>query len=128
MSQDQSQEGVAFVSAAVVAEVLDWKPVIDALGAAYAQPHGPATSPLRTVARDGKVWLRSLTAVPPGQRFMGAKVFGVGRKPAVNYLISLFEQASGELRALVITSYSIHYTKLYERASRRPRSRRCDRW
>jgi ornithine cyclodeaminase/alanine dehydrogenase len=40
---------------------------------------------------------------------MGAKVFGVGRQPAVNYLIALFEQSSGELRALVdganITSY-----------------------
>lgn len=103
------REPISFVSAQTVSDVLDWKPVIEALTRAYSVPHGPMTSPLRTVARDGKIWLRTLTAVPPGGRFMGAKVFGVGRKPAVNYLVPLFEQASGELRALVdganITTY-----------------------
>jgi ornithine cyclodeaminase/alanine dehydrogenase len=40
---------------------------------------------------------------------MGGKLFGMGPKPAINYLIPLFEQETGELRALVdgafITSF-----------------------
>lgn len=106
---DASAEGVSFVSASAIAELLHWGAVIDRLTKAYATPHGPATSPPRSVARDGRIWLRALTAAPPGARFMGAKVFGVGRKPAINYLISLIEQASCEVRALVdganITSF-----------------------
>jgi ornithine cyclodeaminase/alanine dehydrogenase len=32
---------------------------------------------------------------------MGGKLFGVGRNPAINYLIPLFEQETGELRAII---------------------------
>lgn len=101
MSDEIVKQPLNFVSAQTVLDVLDWQPVIESLTKAYSIPHGPSVSPLRTVARDGRVWIRTLTSVPPGARFMGAKVFGVGRKPAINYLISLIEQASGELRALV---------------------------
>lgn len=94
-------EPISFVSADVVSRVLNWPPVIESLTQAYSSPHGPATSPPRTLAREGRMWLRTMTAIPPGGRFMGGKMFGIGRKPAVNMLIALFEQASGELRALV---------------------------
>jgi alanine dehydrogenase len=104
-----SNAAVSFVSASAVSEMLDWKQVIESLSRAYSVPHGPMVSPLRTVARNGRMWLRSLTAIPPGARFMGGKLFGMGPKPAINYLIPLFEQETGELRALVdgafITSF-----------------------
>jgi alanine dehydrogenase len=100
---------ISFVSASAVSDVLDWAPVIVGLTRAYSVPHGPMVSPSRTVARNGKISLRSLTAIPPGARFMGGKLFGIGTNPVVNYLIPLFEQQTGELRALVdgvfITSF-----------------------
>ncbi len=104
-----SNKAVSFVSASAVSEILDWRQVIESLSQAYSVAHGPMVSPLRTVARNGRVWLRSLSAIPPGARFMGGKLFGMGPKPAINYLIPLFEQETGELRALVdgafITSF-----------------------
>jgi ornithine cyclodeaminase/alanine dehydrogenase len=92
---------ISFVSASAVLDVLDWKQVIDCLARAYAVPHGPMVSPSRTVARNNRTWLRTLTAIPPGSRFMGGKLFGMGPRPAINYLIPLFEQETAELRALV---------------------------
>jgi ornithine cyclodeaminase/alanine dehydrogenase len=92
---------VSFVSASAVSELLDWKWVIEGLSRAYSVAHEPTVSPPRSVARHGRIWLRSLTAVPPGARFMGGKLFGMGPRPAINYLIPLFEQETGELRALV---------------------------
>lgn len=92
---------ISFVPSSAVLELLDWKLVIDALAKAYAVPHGAMVSPSRIVARNDKAWLRSLAAVPPGARFMGGKLFGMGPEPAINYLIPLFEQATGELRAFV---------------------------
>lgn len=104
-----SNAAVSFVPASAVLEILNWKQVIQSLSRAYSVPHEPMISPLRTVARNGRIWLRSLTAIPPGARFMGGKLFGMGPKPAINYLIPLFEQETGELRALVdgafITSF-----------------------
>lgn len=92
---------INFVSAAAVSELLDWKGVIDAMQRAYSISHDDRVSPARTVASEGRHWLRSLIAIPPGGRFMGGKLFGAGPKPLINYLIPLFEQESGELRALV---------------------------
>jgi alanine dehydrogenase len=57
--------------------------------------------PPRTIARGEGAWLRSLTAVPSVGRYMGAKIFGGGRSKAVNYVVVLFDQASGEIAAFV---------------------------
>lgn len=46
-------------------------------------------------------WLRTMSAIPPGTRFMGAKVFGIGPKKMVNYAIVLVEQDSGLIAAIV---------------------------
>jgi alanine dehydrogenase len=91
-----------FVSAETIRGVLTWPDVIGRLRAAYSIPHGPMASPPRVVARgsDG-TWLRALAAVPPDSRFMGAKIFGFGRRRSVSYLIALFEQETGALAALV---------------------------
>jgi hypothetical protein len=42
-----------------------------------------------------------MSAIPPGTRFMGAKVFGIGPKKMVNYAIVLVEQDSGLIAAIV---------------------------
>src|SRR5262245_33417065 len=92
---------VHYVSSHVVRSVLSWPDVIDRIRTAYELPHANAASPRRVVARNDGAWLRALAAAPPGGRFMGAKVFGVGRRRRVNYLITLFEQETGEIRGLV---------------------------
>ncbi len=99
-----------FVSAETTQSVLAWPEIIARLRAAYSVPHGPAASPPRVVARGtDRTWLRALAAVPPGGRFMGAKLFGFGRQRSVSYLIALFEQETGALAALVdgnlVTAY-----------------------
>jgi ornithine cyclodeaminase/alanine dehydrogenase len=42
-----------------------------------------------------------MSAIPPGTRFMGAKVFGIGPRKMVNYAIVLVEQDSGLIAAIV---------------------------
>lgn len=98
-----------FVSAEATRQVLVFPDVIAALRAAYSVPQGPLVSPPRVVTRGEGNWLRALAASPPGSRYMGAKIFGSGRRKSVSYLIALFEQESGALAALVdahlITAY-----------------------
>lgn len=97
-----------FVSAAATREVLDWDEAIGAMSAAYAAPHAPRTSH-RAQAHGIGNWLRGMVSVPPGGATMGAKVFGIARERRASYLIALFDQASGELSALVD---GIHVTAL----------------
>lgn len=98
-----------YVSAEVSKKVLTFPDMIAALKAAYAVPHAPLISPPRVVTRGNGNWLRALAASPPNAKYMGAKVFGFGRKKTVSYLITLFEQETGALAALVdanlITGY-----------------------
>lgn len=97
-----------FVPAAATREVLGWDDAIGAMRAAYAKPHAPRTSH-RAQANGAGNWLRGMVSVPPGGATMGAKVFGVARARQASYLIALFDQASGELAALVD---GIHVTAL----------------
>lgn len=97
-----------FVPAAVTREVLDWDDAIGAMRAAYAAPHAPRTSQ-RAQANGAGNWLRGMVSVPPGSAMMGAKVFGIARERRASYLIALFDQASGELAAIVD---GIHVTAL----------------
>ncbi len=75
-----SAQAPHFVSSDVVERVISWDDVIARVRKAYAVPHAETVSPPRTVARDAGLWLRTLTAVPPGARYMGAKLFGIGRR------------------------------------------------
>lgn len=90
-----------FIPATATLQVLDWPEMIAAVREAYSRPLTPAMCPARVVARDGSIWLRTLTAVPGGGRFMGGKMFGLSRKKSVNYLITLIDQDTGEIRGLV---------------------------
>lgn len=92
---------LAFISSETVRSMIDWPGAVACLRAAYAIPHAPMSIPPRAVARGSFGWLRTMSAIPPGSRFMGAKIFGIGPKRMVNYAIVLVEQESGLIRALV---------------------------
>ncbi len=91
-----------FVGAQVAEEVLGWRDMVERLGRAYAEPQHEGASPPRTVARGAAGnWLRTLTAVPPGARYMGAKVFGIGRKKTLEYVVVLIDQETGRVAGFV---------------------------
>ncbi len=104
-----STQSPHFVSSEVVERVISWDDVIAQVRKAYSVPHAESVSPPRTVARDAGLWLRTLTAVPPGARYMGAKLFGVGRRRTLQYVIVLIDQETGEVVGFVdanlITAY-----------------------
>lgn len=91
----------AFVSADSARRQLNWHQVVHRLREVYSLPHTPESVPNRATARTQVGWLRTQSASPAGCRFMGAKIFGIGPKRMVNYLIPLIEQDSGLLRAIV---------------------------
>jgi len=92
---------LSFVSSETIRAMHHWSEAVDRLRAAYSTPHLPMAIPPRAVARGPSGWLRTMSAVPPGMRFMGAKVFGIGPKKMVNYAIVLVEQDSGLIAAIV---------------------------
>jgi ornithine cyclodeaminase/alanine dehydrogenase len=98
-----------FVSGEAIERVMSWEEIIARLRQTYSSPHTDAINPPRTIARDTGLWLRTLTAVPPGARYMGAKLFGSGRRRTLEYVIVLIEQDTGEiagfLDANLITAY-----------------------
>jgi ornithine cyclodeaminase/alanine dehydrogenase len=86
-----------FVSGEAIERVLSWDEIIARLRQTYSSPHADTMNPPRTLARDAGLWLRTLTAVPPGARYMGAKLFGRGRRRTLEYVIVLIEQETGEI-------------------------------
>jgi alanine dehydrogenase len=93
-----------FVSSDTARSVFVWRDAIGALQAAYSQPIPPQSTPARSVAVFGKTWLRTLTAVPVGGRYYGAKVMGAAMgsaRPAVEYLIVLFDRETSRIAGLV---------------------------
>jgi ornithine cyclodeaminase/alanine dehydrogenase len=98
-----------FVSAQASATVLSWDDVIGRLRQAYSVPHDNFASPPRVVARSRGAWMRALAAAPPTSRYMGAKIFGMGRSKTVNYIIVLLDQETGMVAGLVdgnlVTAY-----------------------
>lgn len=90
-----------FLSAEQTERAFDWRAGIDCLERVYSAGISDAMTPPRVVARGNGVWFRALAAVSPSRRFMGAKLFGLGRTKSVSYLIALFDQESGSLRALM---------------------------
>jgi ornithine cyclodeaminase/alanine dehydrogenase len=90
-----------FISDTTVRELLGWPDMIDAIRRTYGAPHPPGVSPPRALARDGGVWMRTLTGLDPAGRFMGVKQFGLSRQKRLNYLITLFDKDNGDLVAML---------------------------
>ncbi len=91
-----------FIRDADIAELAKWPKVIAALAEAYAMPIEPAMVPPRIMARGEGFWLRSLCAVSPSGEYMGCKLIAASPKiRRASYLISLFDQRTMELAALV---------------------------
>lgn len=90
-----------FVSDEVARSVLTWPEMIARLKGVYSVEHPPFAGPPRTLARGKGIWMRTLTGVLPDGRVMGTKQFCFPRARKVRYMISLFDQESGELLALL---------------------------
>lgn len=95
------KSGPLFLTADETEAVLSWSEMIAALRRAYSFELSEGMSPPRVVARGNGAWLRALAAIPPGGRFMGSKVFGFSRNRDVRYLITLFDQETAEIAALI---------------------------
>lgn len=93
-----------FISSDTARTVFVWRDAIRALQAVYSQPIPPQSTPARSVAAVGKTWLRTLSAVPVGGRYYGAKVMGAAMgsaKPGVEYVIVLFDRETSRIAGLV---------------------------
>ncbi|PLP95288.1 ornithine cyclodeaminase [Pseudomonas sp. FFUP_PS_473] len=91
-----------FLTDADVARLASWPKVIGALADAYSRPLLPAMVPPRIMARGEGFWLRSLCAVSPSNEYMGCKLIAASPKiRRASYLISLFDQRTMELAALI---------------------------
>lgn len=91
-----------FLSDADVARLADWPSAVQALAAAYSRPVSDAMVPPRSMARGDGIWLRSLTAVSPSGQHMGCKLIAASpRGRRASYLISLFDQETMGLNALI---------------------------
>lgn len=91
-----------FLTDADVARLADWPAAFAALRGAYAQEVPAAMVPPRSMARGENVWLRGLTAVSPAGGHMGCKLISANlKKRRASYLVSLFDQESMHLAALI---------------------------
>lgn len=98
----ESSRPTLFLSDADVASLADWPSAVAALADAYARPVSAAMVPPRTMARGEGTWLRSLTAVSPSGDHLGCKLIAANtRARRASYLISLFDQQTMALRALI---------------------------
>ena len=103
-----------FVSSETAAAVFQWLPAVRALQETYARPLGANAVPRRTIAAGAaeRASLRTMTAVPPGSRYYGAKLMGMAFGPAgrqLEYVVVLFDATTGSLAAIVdgnlVTAY-----------------------
>ncbi|TFZ02774.1 ornithine cyclodeaminase family protein [Ramlibacter henchirensis] len=103
-----------FVSCETAAAVFQWLPAIRALQETYARTQGPLAVPRRTIAagQAERASLRTMTAVPPGSRYYGAKLMGMAFGPAgrqLEYVVVLFDATTGSLAAILdgnlVTAY-----------------------
>jgi ornithine cyclodeaminase/alanine dehydrogenase len=89
-----------FISDDVAKRVLRWPEMIAALRHVYSVEHPPFAGPPRVIARGPRIWMRTLTGVLPSGTVMGTKQFCFPRSKHVQYMITLFDQESGELLGL----------------------------
>lgn len=102
VSNKNPEISTPFISDADVAELASWPKAIAALADAYAKPMTLAMVPPRVMARGDGFWLRGLCAVSPSGEYMGCKLISASPKiKRASYLISLFDQRTMELAALV---------------------------
>jgi ornithine cyclodeaminase/alanine dehydrogenase len=103
-----------FVSSDTAAAVFEWLPAVRALQDTYARPSGAHAVPRRTIAAGAaeRASLRTMTAVPPGSRYYGAKLMGMAFGAAgrqLEYVVVLFDATTGSLAAFVdgnlVTAY-----------------------
>ncbi len=97
-------QGPVFVSSQVAKSVFQWKDAIAALQEAYTQPSSPSATPPRAIASAGKAWLRTLSAIPTGGRYFGAKVMGANMELSpmnVEYVIVLFDRTTSRIAAFI---------------------------
>jgi ornithine cyclodeaminase/alanine dehydrogenase len=91
-----------FVTDDAVAAVADWHAAVVTLRDAYSRPMTPEMVPARTMARGDGFWLRGLCAISPSGEYMGCKLIAASpRIHRASYLISLFDQKTMDLAALV---------------------------
>lgn len=89
-----------FIADDVARKVLRWPEMIAAIRAVYSVEHPPFAGPPRVIARGPRIWMRTLTGVLPSGTVMGTKQFCFPRSRRVQYMITLFDQESGELLGL----------------------------
>jgi ornithine cyclodeaminase/alanine dehydrogenase len=91
-----------FLTDADVGALSDWKASIDTLRRAYGSSIDPASVPPRSMARGPGMWLRGLTAISPLDGHLGCKLIAASmRNRCASYLISLFDQQTMSLAALI---------------------------
>lgn len=84
-----------------VAALADWQAAVDALSRAYANQIEPGMVPPRSMARAPGKWLRGLSAISPSG-VLGCKLIAASiRNRRASYLISLFDQETTALLALI---------------------------
>ena len=97
-----SNDHPIFLSDADLGGLLDWRAAVQALALAYAAPMADAMVPPRSMARGDGLWLRGLSAISPSGRHMGSKLIAASMKARqASYLVSLFDQQSTALAALI---------------------------
>jgi alanine dehydrogenase len=102
LNTEKLEVSTPFIRDADIAELAKWPKVIAALTEAYGKPIKAAMVPPRIMARGEGFWLRSLCAVSPSGEYMGCKLIAASPKiRRASYLISLFDQRTMELAALV---------------------------
>ncbi|HEY2257012.1 MAG TPA: ornithine cyclodeaminase family protein [Variovorax sp.] len=113
-SVSAAADAPVFVSSETAAAVFQWLPAVRALQETYARALGPHAVPRRTIAAGvaERASLRTMTAVPPGSRYYGAKLMGMAFGPAgrqLEYAVVLFDATTGSLAAIVdgnlVTAY-----------------------
>jgi ornithine cyclodeaminase/alanine dehydrogenase len=90
-----------FVSEESIRQTLAWPAMIAKLREVYSVEHPPFAGPPRTLARGKGIWMRTLTGALPDGSVMGSKQFCFPRSKTVRYVITLFDQESGELLAFL---------------------------
>lgn len=96
--------GPVFLSSEAVMSVLSWTEVIEALAEAYRRPLSESAVPCRAVGAEGDAWLRILPALPPGNRYFGAKLMGMamgGAHRGVEYVVVLYDRETSRIAAFV---------------------------
>lgn len=97
-----SDTSTVFITDANVAELANWSAAVEALRSIYSKPITQAMVPPRTMARGDGFWLRGLCAVSPSGEYMGCKLIAASpRIKRASYLVSLFDQRTMELAALI---------------------------